>query len=142
MWKMSLTDQERAKLLKEAKHIAVVGLSSNPERTSYMIAEAMQQAGYRISPVNPMLTAPVLGEKPYSNLSEIKEQIDIVNIFRRSETVFPIVEEAVQIKAKAVWMQLGVENEAAAEYAREHGLSVVMNRCIKVDHALLIQEGK
>jgi uncharacterized protein len=142
MWKMSLTDQERAKLLKEAKHIAVVGLSSNPERTSYMIAEAMQQAGYRIFPVNPMLTAPVLGEKPYSNLSEIKEQIDIVNIFRRSETVFPIVEEAVQIKAKAVWMQLGVENEAAAEYAREHGLSVVMNRCIKVDHALLIQEGK
>lgn len=139
---MSLTDQERAKLLKEAKHIAVVGLSSNPERTSYMIAEAMQQAGYRIFPVNPMLTAPVLGEKPYSNLSEIKEQIDIVNVFRRSETVLPIVEEAVQIKAKAVWMQLGVENEEAAKYARKHGLSVAMNRCIKVDHALLIQKGK
>ncbi|MCH5583537.1 CoA-binding protein [Shimazuella sp. AN120528] len=136
---MNPTDQERAKLLKEAKNIAVVGLSSNPERTSYMIAEALQHAGYRIYPVNPMLTEPVLGEKPYASLLEIEDPIDIVNVFRRSETVYPIAEEAVKLKAKALWMQLGVENEEAAKLARENGLIVVMNRCIKVDHALLVR---
>lgn len=136
---MNPTDQERKKLLEEAKNIAVVGLSDKPERTSYMIAQALQQAGYRIFPVNPMLTKPVLGEEPYHNLTEIKEPIDIVNIFRRSETVLPIVEEAVELHPKAIWMQLGVENEEAATYAKEHGLMVVMNRCIKVDHALLIR---
>jgi predicted CoA-binding protein len=133
------TDQERAKLLKEAKSIAVVGLSNNPERTSYMIAEALQQAGYRIYPVNPMLTEPVLGEKPYASLTEIKDPIDIVDVFRRSETVYPIAEDAVKIKAKTLWMQLGVENEEAAKLARENGMIVVMNRCIKVDHALLVK---
>ncbi|WP_028778137.1 CoA-binding protein [Shimazuella kribbensis] len=133
------TDQERAKLLKEAKNIAVVGLSNNPERTSYMIAEALQQAGYRIYPVNPMLTEPVLGEKPYASLTEIEDPIDIVDVFRRSETVYPIAEDAVKIKAKTLWMQLGVENEEAASLARENGLIVVMNRCIKVDHALLVK---
>jgi predicted CoA-binding protein len=133
------TDQERAKLLKEAKSIAVVGLSNNPERTSYMIAEALQQAGYRIYPVNPMLTEPVLGEKPYASLTEIKDPIDIVDVFRRSETVYPIAEDAVKIKAKTLWMQLGVENEEAAKFASENGMIVVMNRCIKVDHALLVK---
>lgn len=136
---MNPTDQERAKLLKEAKNIAVVGLSSNPERTSYMIAEALQQAGYKIYPVNPMLTEAVLGEKPYASLLEIEDPIDIVDVFRRSETVYPIAEDAVKIKAKTLWMQLGVENEEAAKLARENGLTVVMNRCIKVDHALLLR---
>jgi uncharacterized protein len=136
---MNPTDQERAKLLKEAKTIAVVGLSSNPDRTSHMIAEALQQAGYKIYPVNPMLTEAVLGEKPYASLLEIEDPIDILNVFRRSETVYPIAEDAVKIKAKALWMQLGVENKEAAKLAGENGITVVMNRCIKVDHALLLR---
>lgn len=132
------SDEKRRELLENAKNIAVVGCSDNPERTSYMIAEALQQAGYRIFPVNPKLTGPVLGEKPYASLTEIKEPIDIVNVFRRSELVMPIVEDAVKAKAKSVWMQLGVINEEAAEYAEKHGLTVVMDRCIKVDHAILL----
>jgi predicted CoA-binding protein len=136
--KMNPTDQERTELLKAAKNIAVVGLSNKPERTSYMIAEALEQVGYRIFPVNPMLTEPVLGEQPYASLTDIKDSIDIVNVFRRSETVYPIAEDAVKIGAKVLWLQLGIENEEAASYARKHGLTVVQNRCIKVDHALLI----
>lgn len=132
------SDQERATLLREAKNIAVVGCSDNPERTSYLIAAALQQAGYKIFPVNPKLTAPVLGEQPYASLTEITEPIDIVDVFRRSDQVEPIAQEAVQIKAKAIWFQQGVINEEAARYAADHGLTVVMNRCIKVDHALLL----
>ena len=132
------SDQERAQLLKEAKNIAVVGCSNKPDRTSYMIAQALQQAGYRIFPVNPNLTEPVLGEKPYASLTEIEQPIDIVNVFRRSDQVEPIAREAVKIKAKALWCQLGVVNEQAYQYAKEHGLIVIMDRCIKVDHALLL----
>ncbi|MGA9174122.1 MAG: CoA-binding protein [Thermoactinomyces sp.] len=132
------TDEERAKLLKEAKNIAVVGCSDKPERTSYLIAEALKEAGYRIFPVNPNLTRPVLGEKPYASLTEIGEPIDIVNVFRRSEEVLPVAEEAIQVGAKAIWMQLGVLNEEAAQLAKENGLIVIMDRCIKVDHAILL----
>jgi len=132
------SDEQRREMLQNAKNIAVVGCSDNPERTSYMIAEALQQAGYRIFPVNPNLSGPVLGEKPYASVTDIEEPIDIVNIFRRSEAVMPIVEEAVKAKAKAVWMQLGVIHEEAARYAEKHGLTVVMDRCIKVDHAILL----
>jgi uncharacterized protein len=131
-------DEERAALLREAKNIAVVGCSDNPGRTSYLIAEALQKAGYRIFPVNPNLKGPVLGEKPYASLLEIEEPIDIVNVFRRSETVMPVVEEAVKAGARCVWMQLGVINEEAAQYAEQNGLTVVMDRCIKVDHAILL----
>lgn len=130
----------RKKLLTETKNIAVVGLSDKPERTSYLIAQAMQQAGYRIFPVNPMLKKEVLGEKPYANLKEIAEPIDIVNVFRRSEFVPPIAEEAVAIGAKALWLQQGVYHEEAANHAIQNGLIVVMDLCIKVDHAL--QMGK
>ncbi|MGA8943684.1 MAG: CoA-binding protein [Thermoactinomyces sp.] len=136
------SSEERKKLLTEAKNIAVVGLSDKPERTSHMIAEALQKAGYRIFPVNPRLTKPVLGEKPYASLSEIEEPIDIVDVFRRSEFVFPIAEEAVKAGAKALWLQSGVVNEDAANYAREHGLTVVMDHCIKVDHAILLGKGR
>lgn len=132
------SDQERTQLLREAKNIAVVGCSNKPNRTSYMIAEALQQAGYRIFPVNPNLTEPVLGEKPYGSLKEIDQPIDIVNVFRRSDQVEPIAREAVEVGAKAIWFQLGVINEQAYRYAKEHGLIVVMDRCIKVDHALLL----
>ncbi len=131
------TNEKRAALLKNAKNIAVVGLSANPDRASYLISEAMQQAGYRIFPVNPYLTEPVLGEKPYQTLTEIKEPIDIVNVFRRSELVYPVAEEAVQIGAKALWLQQGVYNEKAAQLAQKRGLTIVMDLCIKVDHALL-----
>lgn len=126
----------RKKLLTEAKNIAVVGLSDKPERTSYLVAQAMQQAGYRIFPVNPMLKADVLGEKPYASLKEIEEPIDIVDVFRRSQFIPPIAEEAVAIGAKALWLQQGIYHEEAAEYAIQHGLIVVMDLCIKVDHAL------
>ncbi|SEM69333.1 CoA-binding protein [Lihuaxuella thermophila] len=136
------SDQERARLLKDAKNIAVVGMSDNPERTSYMIAEALQRAGYRIFPVNPNLKEPVLGEKPYASLTEITEPIDIVNVFRRSEFVMPVAEEAVKAGAKAIWMQEGVINEEAARLAEENGLIVVMDRCIKVDHAILLGAGR
>jgi predicted CoA-binding protein len=132
------SDQERKELLATAKNIAVVGCSNNPERTSYLIAEALQKAGYRIFPVNPNLTEPVLGERPYASLDEIAEPIDIVDVFRRSEAVLPVVEEAVKVKPRAIWMQSGVVNEEAARLAQEHGIMVVMDRCIKVDHAILL----
>ncbi|MDA8354278.1 MAG: CoA-binding protein [Firmicutes bacterium] len=126
------------RLLKEAKHIAVVGLSDKPDRTSHMIAKALQQAGYRIFPVNPMLDGPVLGERPYASVQEIEDEVDIVDVFRRSEHCVPVAEDAVAAGAGAIWFQEGVINEEAAEIAEEAGLTVVMDRCIKVDHALLL----
>ena len=125
-------------LLEESRNIAVVGLSDSPYRTSHAIARVLQNSGYRIFPVNPNLTGPVLGEEPYTSVSEIPETIDIVDVFRRSEKVAPVAEDAVAAGAKVLWMQSGVVNEEAAEYAKEHGLTVVMDRCIKVDHAMLV----
>jgi uncharacterized protein len=129
---------EIKKILEGANNVAVVGLSDNPYRTSHTIAQVMQNAGYRIFPVNPNLTGPVLGEKPYATVEEVPERVDIVNVFRRSEKVVPTAEDAVAAGAKVLWMQSGVINQEAASYAEEHGLTVVMNRCIKVDHALLV----
>ena len=129
--------RERIKeILQNTKTIAVVGLSDNPERTSYMVSQAMQQKGYRIIPVNPNAEQ-ILGEKCYASLLDIEEPVDIVNVFRRSEFVKPIAEDAVKIKAKVLWLQLGVINEEAAEYAKEHGLEVIMDRCIKVEDSIL-----
>ncbi|EGK11843.1 CoA-binding domain protein [Desmospora sp. 8437] len=125
-------------LLKNAKNIAVVGLSDKPDRTSHMIARALQEAGYRIFPVNPVLKEPVLGEKPYAALAEIEEPIDIVDVFRRSEYCVPIAKDAVAAGAKALWLQQGIVNEEAAAIAGDAGLTVVMDRCIKVDHAILL----
>lgn len=130
--------QEMRELLQEARNIAVVGLSEKPYRTSHAIARALQGFGYRIFPVNPTLQGPVLGERPYSSVTEIEERIDIVNVFRRSETVMPVAEDAVTAGAYALWMQLGVVNDEAHDHAVEHGLTVVMDRCIKVDYAALI----
>jgi len=125
-------------LLEEAKTIAVVGLSNKPERTSHMVAAAMQNAGYRIIPVNPTIAGEtVLGEKAVASLSEIDEPVDIVNVFRRSEDVPPVAEEAVKLKPKALWLQQGIVNEEAAALAKQHGIEVIMDLCIKVDHALL-----
>jgi hypothetical protein len=130
--------EEIRSLLSEASTVAVVGLSDRPHRTSHAIARALQGFGFRIFPVNPNLEGPVLGEDPYSRVQEIPEGVDIVDVFRRGETVFPVAEDAVAAGAKVLWMQSGVVNEPAAAYAREHGLTVVMDRCIKVDYAMLI----
>jgi uncharacterized protein len=132
------SDECRRQLLEEAKTIAVVGLSNKPERTSHMVAAAMQNAGYRIIPVNPTIAGEtVLGEKAVASLSEIDEPVDIVNVFRRSEDVPPVAEEAVKLKPKALWLQQGIVNEEAAALAKQHGIEVIMDLCIKVDHALL-----
>jgi predicted CoA-binding protein len=132
------SDERRRQLLEEAKTIAVVGLSNKPERTSHMVAAAMQYAGYRIIPVNPTIAGEtVLGEKAVASLSEIDEPVDIVNVFRRSEDVPPVAEEAVKLKPKALWLQQGIVNEEAAALAKQHGIEVIMDLCIKVDHALL-----
>ncbi len=116
-----------------------MGLSESPYRTSHAIARALQSSGYRIFPVNPNLTGPVLGEEPYATVEEIPERVDIVDVFRRSEKVAPVARDAVAAGAKVLWLQSGVINEEAAEYAEEHGLTVVMDRCIKVDHAMLVR---
>jgi predicted CoA-binding protein len=125
-------------LLEQAGNIAVVGLSDNPERTSHQVAKAMQERGYRIIPVNPNCKdQTILGEKCYASLSDIPEPVDIVNVFRRSETTVPVAEEAVKIGAKTLWLQLGIYNEEAAEIAGKAGLTVIMDRCIKVEDAVL-----
>jgi predicted CoA-binding protein len=129
---------EVKRLLEGSRHVAVVGLSEKPYRTSHGIAQALQRLGYRIFPVNPNLKGPVLGEEPYANVQEIPERIDIVDVFRRSEEVMPVAKDAVAAGAKVLWMQSGVINVEAAEYANERGLTVVMDRCIKVDHAWLV----
>lgn len=121
-------------LLRNSRVIAVVGLSSKKYRPSYGVAEYMQQQGYRIIPVNPNVFE-VLGEKAYARLEDIDGHVDIVDIFRRSEFVPPVVEAAIRIGAGAVWMQEGVVHEPAAEKARMHGLTVVMDRCILKEHS-------
>lgn len=120
-------------LLKTSRTIAVVGLSSKRFRPSYGVAEYMQRNGYRIIPVNPFETT-VLGEKSYPALEEIPDRVDVVDIFRRPEFVPEIVQAAIRIGAKAVWMQEGVIHEEAAERARSAGLAVVMDRCILKEH--------
>lgn len=130
------TNEAISTILKEAKTIAVVGLSNNPERTSYQVTEAMQQAGYKIIPVNPMVDE-VLGEKAYASLSEIKEEIDIINVFRRSEFLPDIAKEALKTKSDVFWAQQGVVNEEAYELLKENDFTVIMDLCIKVAHAVL-----
>lgn len=125
-----------AESLRAAKTIAVVGLSGRPYRPSHGVAEYLQRAGYRVIPVNPLETE-VLGEKSYPNLSSVPLPVDIVDVFRRSEYVPEIVEEAIRIGAKMVWMQEGVVHEAAARRAQGAGLKVVMDRCILKEHRRL-----
>ena len=122
-----------AQILRGVKTIAVVGLSSNPMRPSYGVAEYLKTAGYRIIPVNPNETE-VLGEKAYARLEDIPAQVDIVDVFRRAEEVPAVAESAIRIGAKVLWMQLGIENGGAAEKARAAGLVVVENACLLVEH--------
>jgi hypothetical protein len=130
---MSDTESAIEPILEQSRTIAVVGLSSRDWRPSHQIAKYLQEAGYRIIPVNPNETE-VLGEKAYTSLEDVPVTIDTVNIFRRSEYVPPVVESAIRVGAKAVWMQEGVIDQQAAQRARDAGLRVVMDRCIFKEH--------
>lgn len=128
------TDDELRDLLAEARTIAVVGVSDSPDKPSWGVMAALQEHGYRTFPVNPRITGEhVHGEFVWRELSQIGEQIDIVDIFRRSEDVGPIVDQAIAVGAKAVWMQLGIRNDEAAARAEAAGLKVVMDRCPKIE---------
>ncbi len=124
------------RILQQNRVIAVVGLSANWYRPSYFAAKYLQEHGYRIIPVNPRYEE-ILGEKCYPTLCDIPEPVDVVQIFQRADQVLPFGEEAIDIGAKVVWMQLGIVNEEAAERARQAGLDVVMDRCMKIEHARL-----
>lgn len=134
-----LSELEIRDLLHTVRTIAVVGLSDNPSRDSYGVARYLQRNGYRIIPVNPQLRAPVLGEEPYASLRDLPMPVDLVDIFRRSEFVPEIVEEAIAIKAPAIWMQLGVISPEGAARARAAGIGVVMDRCIAIEHRRLMR---
>ena len=136
---MPLTsDQDLTELLQGARTIALVGASDRPDRASYGVMKFLQDHGYRVFPINPRITGEhVLGEFVWRELAQIGELIDIVDIFMRSENVGPIVDDAIAVGAKAVWMQLGVIDEAAAAKAEAAGLKVVMDHCPKIEIARL-----
>ena len=123
-------------ILKNSHTIAIVGLSADWWRPSYFAAKYMQEHGFRIIPVNPKYSE-ILGEKCYPDLHAIPEQIDIVDVFRKSEDCTPIAKSAAEIGAKTLWLQIGVQNEEARQLAEAAGLSVVMNRCVKIEYARL-----
>ena len=129
-------DSELKALLTDAKIIAMVGASSNPDKASYGIMQKLQKVGYRVIPVNPRETE-ILGERAYPSLLDIPERVDIVDVFRRAEDTPQIADEAVKIGAKAFWLQTGISNEDAAERAKAGGLKVVMDACIAATHAML-----
>jgi predicted CoA-binding protein len=132
--RFSTTAYQRLRILERYRTIAMVGLSSNPFRPSHFAAIYMLAQGYRVIPVNPR-EQEVLGQKSYPSLRDVPEAVEIVDIFREPAAAPPIVEDAIAVGAKVVWMQLGVIHEAAAERARQAGLEVVMDRCVKIEHA-------
>lgn len=133
------SNEKITRILKEAKTIAVVGLSGKSDRTSYQISQAMQQKGYRIIPINPNEDE-VLGEKAYPSLRDVSDQIDIINVFRRSEAILPIAKEAAGLDAPTFWMQQGIQNQKAYDLLTEQGKTVIMDVCIKVAESVLIKE--
>jgi hypothetical protein len=135
------TDEQMRQILESAKTIAVVGLSSRPERPAHSVPAYLQRKGYRIIPVNPTLEQ-ALGERAYPDLVSMPETVDVVEIFRRSEDVLPVVEQAIEIGARAIWMQEGIVNEEAADRARRAGLVVVMDACMRVAHQRLFGSGR
>lgn len=134
------TSEELAAILRNTRTIAVVGLSDKPHRASHRIPAYLQQQGYRIIPVNPKITQ-VLGEKAYPSLRDVPVPVDLVDIFRRAEDVPPVVEDAIAIGAKVIWMQSGIVNEEAAARAEAAGLTVVMDNCLGVTDQMLRARG-
>ncbi|MFO7323230.1 MAG: CoA-binding protein [Chloroflexota bacterium] len=133
----TLSDAEQRALLQSARVIAVVGFSDNPERTSHRIGRFLQRVGYTVYPVNPTVSR--IGEDiSYPTLADVPEHIDIVNVFRRSEYLPEVVDDAIAVGAGAIWAQLGIEHEEAARRAREAGIPLVMNNCIMVTYQRLI----
>jgi uncharacterized protein len=136
MANLNTSDTRMREVLTNARVIAVVGHSEKPQRTSYRIAQYLRAAGYTVYPVNPTVTT-IDGEKSYASLADVPEHIDIVNVFRRSEHVAAVVEEAIAVGADTVWTQLGILDEVARDNALVAGLDVAMDKCIKVEHARL-----
>jgi predicted CoA-binding protein len=137
---MILTNEQAAtihKVLRDSKTIAVVGLSPKPHRPSHQVASYLMEVGYTIIPVNPGQNT-ILGRTCYPNLRAIPTPVDMVDIFRRQEAVLPIVEDAISIGAQFIWMQEGIINKEAAAKAESAGLTVIMNRCTKIDHMNLL----
>ncbi len=128
--------QTLRRILKQTRVIAVVGLSADWYRPSYFAAKYMQEHGYRIIPVNPKYES-ILGEKCYKSLRDIPEPVDMVDVFRKTQDVAPVADDAIAIGAKVLWQQLGVKNEAAAQRARAAGLDAVLDRCVKIEHGRL-----
>jgi len=142
---MSTDNTTLRRLLRLPCTIAVVGLSNEPDRPSHRVAQYLQQHGFRIVPVNPRYAAAnqsVLGEPCYASLGDIPFAVDMVDVFRRTEDVLPIAEQAVQIGAKCLWQQIGVENREADQLARAAGLDSVMNLCVKIEHERLLDAGQ
>ena len=130
----SIADLRR--ILRNCRTIAVVGLSPEWHRPSHFVAQYLQVRGYRVIPVNPRCTE-ILGERCYPDLLEIPESVDMVDVFRRTDDVLPIARQAIEIKARCLWQQIGVQNLEADRLARDAGLESVMNRCVKIEHARL-----
>ncbi|NHJ04768.1 MAG: CoA-binding protein [Candidatus Heimdallarchaeota archaeon] len=130
--------KEIEKIILTSKNIAVVGASRDPEKASYLIPKYLQEHGYKIIPVNPKADE-ILGEKAYSSLIEIKERVDIVDIFRPSEYTPKIVEEAIKIKPNLIWLQLGIQNIEAMEIANKNNIPIVMNKCLKIEHTTIMK---
>jgi predicted CoA-binding protein len=128
--------QTLRRILKQTRVIAVVGLSADWYRPSYFAAKYMQEHGYRVIPVNPKYES-ILGEKCYKSLRDIPEPVDMVDVFRKTQDVAPVADDAIAIGAKVLWQQLGVKNEAAAQRARAAGLDAVLDRCVKIEHGRL-----
>jgi uncharacterized protein len=134
-------DKTAKELLEESHVIAIVGLSADEGKASNMVARYLQSKGYKIIPVNPGYET-ILGEKAYKSLSEIPDQVDIVDIFMRSEKVVPVVEEAIKLKPKAIWLQLGIANDEAKSAAETNEILFVMDKCVKQEHSRLLDKGK
>ncbi|MFK4300904.1 MULTISPECIES: CoA-binding protein [unclassified Paenibacillus] len=129
--------EEIKSILEQVGNIAVVGLSDKSDRTSYMVSYAMQKRGYRIIPVNPAAAGQtILGETCYASLEEVPEPVELVNVFRRSEYCAEVAREAAAIGARVLWLQQGIISQEAADIAQEHGMTVIMDRCIKVEDSV------
>lgn len=131
-------DGKTRDMLIKCKNIAVVGLSENPEKDSHQVARYLKENGYRIIPVNPAAKE-ILGEKAYPDLASIPDRVDIVNVFRRSEHLPAVVKESLRINPGCIWAQLGVSDEGSANEAAARGVTVVMDRCIKIEHKRLLK---